>query len=184
MVFSFWLVWVVGKTSLGGPASPVVADSVGINGYRCGEKRSESQGLDRGCDETGIGLPVNPGNIDEELDVVAVRIAEIEAVADGVVARAEDRYTEFREPVGGLTEVVVGVPDLQTDVVQALVATTWLRSGVLPYLNEEELVVGPATRERGDGATRTGGNGFVPAQDVMVERGRFVDVSHVKHHVP
>src|SRR5674476_1145651 len=47
---------------------------------------------DRGHDQAGIRFPVDPGDVDVQLDLVPVRVQDVEAVGHRVVAGAHDRH--------------------------------------------------------------------------------------------
>ena len=70
---------------------------------------SETQWLDRRRDQRRVAAPVDAGNVDVELDLVAVRIGDVEAVRHGVVAGAHDRDVVLLKRTHGRAQVVVAV---------------------------------------------------------------------------
>src|SRR5207253_1750865 len=98
--------------------------------------RSQRERLDRGQHRCTI-VPVHAGDVDVELDLVAVRVLDVQAVADRVVAHSGHAHTSLLAATQRGAQLVVAVADLHPEVVQAEVAPVrhWLR--VLPHLDEQ-----------------------------------------------
>src|SRR5580658_1812047 len=102
---------------------------------------SEPERFDGTGDELGVGLPVDAGNVDVELDLVAVRILDIETVGHGVVARSHHGRSRRFQLTQRLAQRVVGVADLEPEVVHTDPASGGDGGGVVAHLDEEQLVM-------------------------------------------
>ena len=115
---------------------------------------------------SGVLLPVHTGDVDVELDLVAVGVEHVEAVGHGVVARAHDRGAGLGHPLQRLAQLVVGVAHLEAEVVQADPPADRERRGVLADLDEEQLVVGApdGAAKAAAGNPRSGPSGVIIRQ--------------------
>src|SRR5580700_10096989 len=100
-----------------------------------------------------VRCPVHAGDVDVELDLVAVGVEDVQAVGDGVVAGAHDRGAGLLHGSQRVAQLVVGVAHLEAEVVEADVAALGLWLGVVTDLDEQQLVMRPVRggRERGGG---------------------------------
>src|SRR5580700_4133783 len=128
-------------------------------------------------------VPAHAGDIDVELDLVSVGIRDVEAVGDGVVARADDVDARFLATPYRIAQLVVRVAHLETEVIQADMAATRQVLRVLTDLDEQELVVrAPAAEERDRDAAERAVRGLetLPAEHIPVERRGSLDVVDVQ----
>jgi hypothetical protein len=65
-----------------------------------------------------IVLPAHAGNVDMELDLVPVRVAQVQRVSDDMVGQADDRRAGRDDRVARGAELVVGVADLEAEGVR------------------------------------------------------------------
>ena len=132
-------------------------------------------------------VPAHAGDVDVELDLVAVRIGDVQAVRDGVVARADDGDAGFLTAPYGGAQLVVRVAHLEAEVVHAHVPPAGEIFGILPNLDEQQLMVGAAAAEERDRhvAERAvlRGTESLPTEHVAVKGGRTVDVVYVEDDV-
>src|SRR5262245_55914175 len=68
-----------------------------------------------------VVAPVDARHVDEQLDLVAVGVEHVEAVADGVVGAPDQRHQigERLDPGQHLAQLVVAVTDLESEVIEA-----------------------------------------------------------------
>src|SRR5262249_46541449 len=81
-----------------------------------------------------------------------------------------------------VAQLVVGVADLQADVIQADAAALGDRRRTLADLDEQKLVMGASAREGGGGEGEVAGHAL-PAEQVAVEGGGALEVAHVEDDV-
>src|SRR6266571_6320262 len=105
--------------------------------------RSEPKRLDRRQNRRRVLLPDGRVGVHVELDLVAVRIGQIEALAHGVVAHAGDRHPGLFQFDLGLAELIQGIPDFDPDVVEPEAAATG-RTGGLADLDQQQFMVSTA----------------------------------------
>ena len=87
---------------------------------------------------------VDVGDIDVELDLVPVRILDVQTVGDRVIRGTDEAGTRRHQLVSRLPQLRVGVADLEPEVIHPDSATLRDRHRVLPHLDQEQLVVRPA----------------------------------------
>src|ERR1700676_5375928 len=80
------------------------------------DTKSDAERLGRRRHHGGV-VPVDAGDVDVELDLVAVGVAQIQAVREAVVARPDDLGPMLAERCQRVAKVVVGVADLEAEVV-------------------------------------------------------------------
>src|SRR6266478_5555463 len=79
----------------------------------------EPQRLDLGEHRRGIVLPARRLHVDVQLDLVAVGILDVEAVRHAVIRCTDDLRAGRLERVTRLAQLVVGLADLQSEVIKA-----------------------------------------------------------------
>src|ERR1700736_5870645 len=132
-------------------------------------------------------VPRYSGDVDIQLDLVAVRVEDVEAVGDRVVARAHNAHARRLNVLDRVAQLVVAVADLEPEVIQPDMPSFWERLGILAHLDEQQLVVSaPAAEQRNRKATKwclVRRLQLVPAEHVAVEGGGPLDIAHIQHEV-
>src|SRR5438445_4470608 len=67
---------------------------------------------------TRIVFPAGRLYVDIQLDLIAVRVFDVQAVGHAVIGRTDDPHPRKRDRVPRLAELVVGLADLQAKVVK------------------------------------------------------------------
>src|SRR5205807_2183236 len=119
--------------------------------------------------------------VDVQLDLVAVRIDDVQAVRDAVIGRPADVRAGDGQGSERLAELLVGGPDLEPEVVHADPSSCGDRQRVRPDLDEKKLVMRASRGEHGH--LRRAGSDLLPSQEVSVELPRRVEVADVQHDV-
>jgi len=136
-------------------------------------------------DRRRVILPDGRLDIDVELDLIAIRILDVETVGDGVVRRADEAGARRDQLIPGLPQLGVGFSDLESEVVHADPAALgdWRR--VLPHLDQEQLVMGPPGGKRRSGKTDlfARDRDLLPAQQVAIEMPRAIEIADVEDQV-
>src|SRR5271155_2245148 len=139
-----------------------------------------------GAYQSRVVAPVNAGYVHVQLDFVSVRVLEVEAVRHGMVRCADHGRSCSSHSIQCLAKGVVAIANLQAEVVHADPPALWDRFGSATYLDQQELVMRPAS---GKGCYADNGFTFLwdhltPPEDVSIEAGRAIRVFHVQHNVP
>jgi len=136
-------------------------------------------------DRRGVILPDGRLDIDVELDLIAVRIFDVEAVGDGVIRRADQAGARRHQLVSSLPKLGVGFSDLESAVIHPDPAALGDRRGVLPHLDQEQLVVRAAGREGRGRETDlfARDRDLLPAQQVAIETARAIEIANIEDEV-
>ncbi len=126
-----------------------------------------------------IGFP-DIGDISIELEFIAVRIEDVEAMGDGVIGGADNSDTCSFEFLLCLAELFIGIPNLQSDMVE-----TWFRDmfgpGNTADFDEEQLMVGAAGSEEGTAAHLAFDLG--EAESIAVESAGAFEVRNIEDNM-
>jgi hypothetical protein len=98
-----------------------------------------------------------------------------------VIGGADDADPGLEQPIARLSKLIVGLADLEPEVVQAHPWRRRDRCRPLTDLEQEELVMRPARGEHGADLAEAGD--LLPPQDVLVEVTGPLQVPHVQHDV-
>ena len=112
---------------------------------------SEFQRLDRRVHPAVIAAPVKRRVIDIQLHLVAVRVAQVDALADGVVGQAIDVEAGLPDALTGGPEVFQRIADLPAGVVEAT-SLPVRRGWRVADLDQQQLVMGGTTAQQGAAA--------------------------------
>src|SRR5205823_13281059 len=136
------------------------------------QERPESEPERTGLGEDGrrILLPDRRLDVDVELDLVAVRILDVETVGDGVIGGPDEPSAGRYQLVASLAEFGVGFSNLEAEMVHADPAPARDRRRLLPHLDQQQLVVG-TPRRKGSGRKAdllAGDRDLLPAQHITI----------------
>src|SRR4051794_34630666 len=92
-------------------------------------------------------LPQRWLDVDVELDLVAVRIFDIQAMRYRVVGGPNDRHTMLLACTDGFAELVVCLADFQAEVVHADARVLWNRRCVRTDREKQQLMMRSSGRE-------------------------------------
>ena len=121
--------------------------------------------------------------VDIQLDVVAVRIDDMQGLADAMVDVAVRRCVVTDEPVAHAPQVVDVVSNLEADVVEPS-AYRVIRARRSARFDQREVVVPRPEREEGDPSLLEHAAGNLgQAQHVAIESTRAIQIGHPQVHV-
>src|SRR5579864_4657483 len=130
-------------------------------------------------------IPAHSRDVNVQLDLVAVGIQDVQAVADGVIAGADHAHARRLATADRRAQLIVRIADLEPEVVQAHVASTRQWQRVLAHLDQQQLVVSPAAAEEGDrdASERAVASRLqtLPPEHVAVKRRRPLDIANVQN---
>src|SRR5438132_2709351 len=161
-----------------------IARSVLFTGLLLCPRGLEPQRLDLGEHGRGMVLPARRLHVDVELDLVTVRIFDVEAVRHPVIRHTDDLRARLLELVTRLAQLVVGLADLQSEVIEAEAPSLRQRRGTRADLDEQQLVMRAARGERRRWKLHPAlGRDLVPAEQLAVETSRSRQILHVQDQV-
>src|SRR3984893_1885521 len=132
-------------------------------------------------------VPRYSGDVDIQLDLVAVGVEDVQAVGHRVIARTHDGRARFLDVLHGVAQLVVAVADLEAEVIEPDVPSLGKRLGILPHLDEQQLVVSASAAEQRDRKATKGAAArrlqLLPAEYVAIEGGRALDIAHIQDEV-
>jgi acyl-CoA thioester hydrolase len=136
-------------------------------------------------DRRRVILPDGRLDIDVELDLIAIRIFDVEAVGDDVIRRPDETGARGGQLVSRLPQLGVSFADLESELIHPDPAALGDRRGVLPHLDQEQLVMRPSRRKgRGRETNLFAWDGdLLPAQQVAIEMPRPIEISNVEDEV-
>src|ERR1700686_84875 len=133
-------------------------------------------------------IPRSSGDVDVQLDLVAVGIEDVQAVGHRVIARTHDGHARLLDVLHRIAQLVVAVADLEPEVVEPDVPPLRQRLGVLPDLDEQQLVMRAPAAEQSDRKPTKRSFGrrlqLLPAEYVSVEGCGALDIAHIEDEVP
>src|SRR3989442_5069154 len=96
----------------------------------------------------GISSRARCLKVDVQLDLVPLRISDVEAVREAVMGRADDARTRRGDRVTRLAQLIVRLAYLEAEVVEPNAPAARDRCGARSDLDEQQLVMCAARRER------------------------------------
>ena len=111
----------------------------------------ERQRPDRRLHPAVVVTPVECRVVDIQFHLVTVRVAQVDALADGVVGQAVDVEAGLFDALTGGPEIVQRIADLPAGMVEAT-SLSVRRAGCVTDLDQQQLVVGGTTAQQGAAA--------------------------------
>src|SRR5215216_729702 len=144
---------------------------------------SDSQRGDR-RHSRGVSVPLPRVVIDEQLDLVAVRIVQVDRLTDRVVGQHRDLDPALLQVNLGLAQRVEIVADLEGDVKEADVGSVWA-TRIGPDLKQGDVVVvRPRRQEHHRRVADRHPGDLAQPEHIPVEAERPFDVADLEHDVP
>src|SRR5258708_1354579 len=145
----------------------------------------EPKGARPSEDRRRVILPGRRLDIDVELDLIAIRILDVEAMGDRVIRRTDEAGAGRLQLVSCLPQLGVGFSDLESEVIHPDPAALRDRRRVLPDLDQKQLVMRPPGREGRGRETDlfARDRDLLPAQHVAIETPRASEIANGEDQV-